>query len=215
MLATTPRRVHTDIVAHSADGFPGATGEEALDFFNSIKDGTVGEYVASHPKAAAFVQLPKPTPAAFGRESYFGVHAFRLIAADGKVTHIRYRIVPAAGELFLTEDEVKGKGANFLYDGVPEALASGPIVFKLVAQVAEDGDVTHDNTVKWPEDRKLVELGTIRLESVLDGSEQAAEQKKIIFDPIPRVEGIEPSDDPILQVRAGIYLISGRERRAA
>jgi catalase len=42
-----------------------------------------------------------------------------------------------------------------------------------------------------------------------------AEQKKIIFDPIPRVDGIEPSDDPLLELRAAIYLISGRRRRAA
>jgi catalase len=41
------------------------------------------------------------------------------------------------------------------------------------------------------------------------------EQKHIIFDPIPRVDGIEPSDDPLLELRAAIYLISGRRRRAA
>ena len=41
------------------------------------------------------------------------------------------------------------------------------------------------------------------------------EQKKIIFDPIPRVDGIEPSDDPLLELRAAIYLLSGRRRRQA
>ena len=42
-----------------------------------------------------------------------------------------------------------------------------------------------------------------------------AQQKHIIFDPIPRVEGIEPSADPLLELRAAIYLLSGRRRRAA
>jgi catalase len=41
------------------------------------------------------------------------------------------------------------------------------------------------------------------------------EQKLIIFDPIPRVDGIEPSDDPLLDIRANVYLLSGRRRRSA
>ena len=45
--------------------------------------------------------------------------------------------------------------------------------------------------------------------------DNAKEQKQIIYDPIPRVEGIDTSDDPLLEMRAAIYLISGRERRAA
>jgi len=43
----------------------------------------------------------------------------------------------------------------------------------------------------------------------------AEEQKKIIFDPIPRIDGVEASLDPLLDIRAAVYLISGRERRAA
>jgi catalase len=41
------------------------------------------------------------------------------------------------------------------------------------------------------------------------------EQQHTIFDPIARVEGIAPSRDPLLELRAAIYLISGRRRRAA
>ena len=41
------------------------------------------------------------------------------------------------------------------------------------------------------------------------------QQQRIIFDPIPRIDGIEPSDDPLLELRAAIYLISGRRRRQA
>jgi catalase len=46
-------------------------------------------------------------------------------------------------------------------------------------------------------------------------TDDVAEQKHLIFDPIPRLAGIEPSDDPLLELRAAIYLISGRRRRAA
>jgi catalase len=39
------------------------------------------------------------------------------------------------------------------------------------------------------------------------------EQRHIIFDPIPRVDGIESSGDPLLEARAAAYLMSGRRRR--
>ena len=46
-------------------------------------------------------------------------------------------------------------------------------------------------------------------------ADEAREQKHIIFDPIPRIDGIDPSDDPLLELRAAVYLISGRRRREA
>jgi catalase len=46
-------------------------------------------------------------------------------------------------------------------------------------------------------------------------TDNAVEQKQVIFDPIPRLAGIEPSDDPLLELRAAVYLISGRKRRTA
>jgi catalase len=59
----------------------------------------------------------------------------------------------------------------------------------------------------------LLNLGRITLTAPV--AEDAREQKKIIFDPIPRVDGIDPSDDPLLELRAAIYLLSGRRRRQA
>jgi catalase len=38
---------------------------------------------------------------------------------------------------------------------------------------------------------------------------------QIIFDPIPRVDSIEPSGDPLLDPRASVYLAGGHRRRAA
>jgi catalase len=59
----------------------------------------------------------------------------------------------------------------------------------------------------------LLHLGTVSLTA--ESPDNQALQKQIIFDPIPRVDGIEPSDDPLLELRAAIYLISGRRRRQA
>jgi catalase len=82
-----------------------------------------------------------------------------------------------------------------------------------VVQLAEDGDTVDNATIHWPESRPLREFGTLTLTAVVP--DNAAQQKQIIFDPIPRVDGIEPSDDPLLELRAAIYLMSGRRRRSA
>lgn len=146
-------------------------------------------------------------------EKFFGVNAFKFIK-DSKVTTLRYRIVPVAGEEHLDADALKSKSPTYLFDELPERLKSGPIEFKLLVQVAEEGDATDNATVIWPEEREIVELGTLKIEKTLGEEESRAQQKQIIFDPIPRIDGVEPSDDPLLEMRASIYLVSGKQRRA-
>jgi catalase len=107
------------------------------------------------------------------------------------------------------------KGADFLFDELRERIARGPIEFTLLVQLANDGDVVDDATVHWPADRSVVELGRIKLDKPVAADEEEAQQRRIIFDPIPRVDGIEPSADPLLELRAAVYLISGRRRRGA
>ena len=68
--------VHTDIVSHSTDGFPTRTGQEFLDFLRGVAAGDLSPFLATHPAALAFVQTPKPSPASFAKEVYFGVTAF-------------------------------------------------------------------------------------------------------------------------------------------
>jgi catalase len=216
---------HTDIVSHSTDGFPARTGNEFLEFLRALASSDLSTpsdpanpksieiFLGGHPAALAFVQAPKPAPSSFARESFFGVTAMRFINADGAVRYGRYRIVPEAGNDHLDDAAVAAKGPNYLMDELQERVAAGPIGFRILVQLAKDGDVVDDATIHWPEDRTVFELGTIALTAPV--ADDAHEQQQIIFDPIPRVDGIEPSDDPLLELRAAIYLISGRRRRAA
>ncbi len=49
-------------------------------------------------------------------------------------------------------------------------LRRGPVKFKVLVQIANDGDVVDDATVHWPEDRNAVlELGTIVLTAPVAG----------------------------------------------
>ncbi|MBV8631696.1 MAG: catalase family peroxidase [Silvibacterium sp.] len=214
--------VHTDIVAHATDGFPTHTGEEFLEFLKAVAASSdqskphpwpVEEFLASHPAALAFVKAPKPAPSSFGRETYFGVTAMRFINSSGEARYGRYRIIPEAGNDHLDAETLKSKEPDYLFEEIEERVVRGPIRFKLAAQIAKEGDVVDDATVHWPEERRIVDLGDIDLTGLV--ANNAAEQQHIIFDPIPRVEGIEPSADPLLELRAAIYLISGRRRRSA
>lgn len=206
---------HTDIITHSTAFFPARTGEGFLEVLQAIGDGSIGTFLESHPAAAAFVQDPKPFPQSFVTEKYFGVNAFKLVNKDGKGTFVRYRIVPNAGFHVLAEGDVASKSNNYLFEELKERLSKGSASFKLLAQIAEESDPSDDATKHWPEDRKQVELGTIKIETYEGDADSKKEQQRIIFDPIPRVDGVEASDDPLLDVRAALYLISGKGRRAA
>jgi catalase len=216
---------HTDIIGHSTDGFPVHTGEEFLGLLTALATSDMSKppdpknpkpiekFLGTHPAALAFVQAPKPPPSSFARLSYFAETAFKFTNASGASRFGRYRIIPAAGNEYLSPEVAKTKGANYLFDELKERISRGPIEFRIKVQVANDGDVTNDATLRWPEDRKVMELGKIVLNKAV--TSDAAEQKRIIFDPIPRVTGIEPSGDPLLELRAAIYLMSGKRRRAA
>jgi len=212
---------HTDIVSHSTDGFPTRTGQEFLEFLRAVAATTpssphpspIEAFLGAHPAALAFVQAPKPNPSSFARESYFGVTAMRFTNQDGVSRYGRYRIAPEAGNDFLDDATAAAKSPDYLFDEIAERVAKGPIKFHILVQLAEEGDVVDDATIHWPEERTQIELGTLALtEPVADSTR---EQQYLIFDPIPRIDGIEPSDDPLLELRAAVYLISGRRRRSA
>ena len=203
---------HTDIVSHSTDGFPARTGQEFLELLRAVAGGDPSAFLAAHPAALAFVQTPKPSPASFATEAYFGVTAFRFINQRGLARHGRYRVVPAAGLQHLDDSAAKSKGENYLFQEMTERIGRGAIRFDIHVQTANETDVVDDATIHWPADRASIHFGTVSLTSMAPDDE---EHRRIIFDPIPRVDGIEASADPLLELRAAIYLLSGRRRREA
>jgi catalase len=213
--------VHTDIIAHSYNGFPARTGEEFLAFFRAIAASGPGAptpppiaaFLETHPAAKAFVETPKPIPASFARQAYFAVNAFTFTNAEGVSRFGRFRIQPEAGTEFLSPEQAAGKTPDFLAAEMSERLAKGPVRFRVLVQLAQEEDDVTDATAAWPETRELVEFGTLTLTERID--ELAPEWRKVIFDPVPRVDGIDSAGDPLTEVRSEIYLLSGRRRRAA
>jgi catalase len=213
--------VHTDIVAHSVDAFPTRTAEEFLEFLRAIgasgPDAThptpIEKFLGTHPAALAFVQAPKPIPTSFAHENFFSVSAYKFTNAEGVSKFGRYRILPVEGTAYLDTETAKKQSPNFLFDELRGRLAAAPVKLRIVVQVAAEGDVVDDSTSHWPADRPLVEFGTLELSTAVPDND--AEQRHIIFDTIPRVQGIESSGDPLLDPRANLYLASGRRRRAS
>jgi catalase len=213
--------VHTDIIAHSHNGFPTRTGEEFLEFLRAAAASGPGAptpppiaaFLAAHPKAKAFVEAPKPIPTSYARQAYFAVTAFKFTNADGQSRFGRFRLRPDAGTEFLTPEQAEKKPADFLTAELTERLARGPARFRVLVQLAEKGDAVTDSTAVWSETRPEVEFGTLVLTERVD--ERAPERWKIIFDPVPRVDGIDSAGDPLTAVRSDLYLLSGRRRRAA
>lgn len=212
--------VHTDIIAHSVDGFPARTAEEFVEFLRAIHESApdaphpnaIEKFLGTHPAALEFVQAPKPMPVSFFTERFFAVNAYKFHNEQGEVRFGRYRIRPDGPVEHLDEAAAANQPPNVLFEDVASRLAKGPMKLRISVQIAGEGDVVDDSTIHWPEDRSEIEFGQVEVNGIV--ADNAAQQQRIIFDPIPRVDGIESSGDPLLDPRATLYLMSGRRRRA-
>jgi catalase len=208
---------NADILANSIEGFPVRTPEDFLAFLRAqLPDSVTGQpapdavprFLGSHPAARAFIErlMRKPVPASYGQTSYHAEHAFRFTAANGTSRFGRYHWMPETGEAFLSPDESSTRNANFLRDELESRLRNGPVVFRLILQLAGEGDPTDDVTALWPADRTMVELGRLGVTGISPTS--AADERRLVFDPTNLTDGIELSADPILLARSSAYSIS-------
>ena len=213
-----PGGASTDIVSISANSFPVATPEDFLAMLQAVsqsgptatKPTPIEQFLGSHPAAAKWVSTPRPAPDSFGTLAFYGVNAFKFTNAKSVSRYARYQIVPVAGEHALSAADTAKAAPNYLMDELPLRIAAGPVKFRLLAQLAKEGDALTDATVAWPADREVVELGTISLTTT--AKDQAKTQKALLFNPVALPDGIEPSADPILLARFPAYAVSFGQR---
>jgi catalase len=169
-----------DIVAHSTDGFPVRTGGEFLAFLR-----------AAHPPAQRFGDTPKPIPTSFAREASFAVTAFTFTNAAGVSRHGRFCVRPDAGTVYLSDADAAAKPADFLGDELAPRPAQEPVTLGVLGQLVEPGDDGAEAGVPWPDSRPEIPFGTVTLTARVD--DQVPDRRRIILDPVPRVDGIEAS----------------------
>jgi catalase len=202
----------TDIVIVSLKFFPVATGEDFRDLLRAVAASPptaphptkLELFVKSHPRvplATASAQQPD----SFGDEQYNGIDAFVFVNKDGKRQAIRYIAAPEK-LVHLSADEAAKKPPNYLFDEIAARVGKGPVSFHLNAQLAGPGDSTKDPTIPWPADRKVVDLGVLTIDKI--DADSLDEQKKLLFLPGALTPGIEESDDPLIDVRDGAYVVS-------
>ncbi|MDQ3915320.1 MAG: catalase family peroxidase [Actinomycetota bacterium] len=204
----------TDISAATIPVFVARTPEDVLELALARQPdpetgqpdlGKIGTYLESHPEAVPAVEaamLAQP-PASFLQCSYFALHAFKLVAADGSERWVRYRWEPDAGEAWLDHAEAKQRDPDYLRADLEERLGRGRQGFRLWAEIAEEDDPVDDPTVRWPDEREKVELGHLEIVALAFDREQDGDV--LVFDPTRVPDGIKLSNDLILHARPHAY----------
>ena len=167
---------------------------------------------AAYPDTAPLAEYLSKNgpPKSYASASYYGIHTFKFVGADKKVTLVRWQFVPRDGEARLSPEELKTVGANFLEPALIERAKTGPILWDMVVSIGEPGDPETNPTVAWPDTRRKFTAGTLALKSA--SAQPGAECEKINFDPLVMTDGIAPTNDPVLQFRSPAYAVSFAKR---
>jgi catalase len=189
----------TDLAAHSFNGFPVSNTDDLRELMLAIAASgpcaatptALDRFLEFHPTARAFLAAQK-TPASFATISYYGVGSFKFINAKGEDRHVRYQLVPQAGEQLLTDEERKKQSVNYLMEEIKARVAAAPIGFALYVQVAEHGDKINDPSIAWPDNRKRVLLGRLEIKRLTANT--AEEDRRLVFNPSNVPAGIETAD---------------------
>lgn len=209
----------TDIVSMSHNGFVVGTGEDFLALQKAIAaidpskphPWAIELFLNTHPLALKFVQDVQVIPVSFATESFFSNDAFIFVNQAGVRQPGRYKIVPVGGPQHLSDAEAKSKSPDFLVEELRARLQTRPVRYRLIVQLSNPGDPTHDPSLVWPDDRRTIEVGTISVTAVVADSRAA--ERALAFFPTTLTDGIELSDDPFPGLRTSVYALSVGHRQ--
>jgi len=169
----------------------------------------IGAFVAANPDTMpqiAFAGAAVPS-ASYATERYFAIHSFFFADAAGTKRAARWTFEPVAGRVGLTAEQRTTLGPDFLPGELRDRLTRGPAEWRVYLQPAEPNDPIDDSTLVWPtEGRERLEVGSLRVTSM--ARELPGECDGMMFNPLLLPEGVDGSDDPILQARPGAYAVS-------
>jgi catalase len=210
----------TDIVCVSSPRFVTRTPEGFVELVAAQGAGPLAAvkmplFFARHPEALRNFPALAPTlrpPASYAVIPYYGIHAFRWIDAHGGERWVRYQVLPQAPFTSIAPWAARRRGPDYLQEELRDRLATAPIVFTLVVQIAIPGDPINDPSAAWPKLRRTVPVGRYEMTELETGRETDGDV--LVFDPTRVTEGIELSDDPVLRFRHAAYSESVARRMA-
>jgi len=202
----------TDLLGQTAPRFNVRTPEAFLELVqaagNPLK---LPVFLARHPESIPAMLADARakalvSPYSYAEATYYPIHAYKWIAADGTESWVRYRLSPQGGRAERPEGEFKGR--DRLREEILARLAAHPVRYTLDVQVAGPKDDPNDPMSVWKSD--FFDAGTIEVTGPDPDREQDGEV--VVFDPTRVVDGIELSDDPILRYRGAAYGASVNRR---
>ncbi|MGB3726008.1 MAG: catalase family peroxidase [Glaciecola sp.] len=208
---------HT-ITGNSAPVFAGKDPETFLGLLKTFlpdENGKVdpsrtGAYIMANPSTQANAMWTRTTPApsSWANTPYFGLHTFFYGEGSEQIKY-RWHITPDLGVEGLSKEKTAGMPAAFLKDKLLEQVADENTVvsFSVMATIGEENDTNIDPSVRWPDDRMQIKMGTITVNSAGDGS-----CTNTNYDPNILSKGFTPSADPVLRMRSPAYGISFGKR---
>jgi catalase len=214
-----PDGSRTDIVAQTSPRFPVRTPEAFVELIRAQRPPAVlwrmPLFLARHPeslRALGDARRGLVPPQSFATITYYALHAFRFVDADGQGRYVRYSWIPEAGDVRLSSAEAKRLGRDYLHEELARRLEGGPVRFTLELQIAQPGDSTADPSSVWPPERRRVTAGTLEVTGL--ETERERDGDVLVFDPVRVTDGIELSDDPVLRFRSEAYRESVARRTA-
>lgn len=214
---------HTDLIAHSFNGFATSTGEEFEQLLKLLiakaqklpnAEANLMKFASTRPKTVEFLTAPKPNPHNYGTITYYQPNTHILTNKEGRATPVRYQLRPRDGQQLYDDKDLAGLPASYLHEDLLSRFPAKPIVLDLFAHIADPTDDLND-ACKLYASTTFVPMGTITFNGVT--KDNAAEQQQIAFSPTPEkggpVPGIKSSGDPLIQARKGVYWISADQRR--
>ena len=216
-----PDSSRTDIVAQTAPRFPVATPEAFIELLRAQVPGPamalrLPAFFVKHPRSLtimpAGLKAVRPLDS-YATARYYALHAYRFLDSEGGSRYVRYTLVPQDGERRIGLGEAKRRGRDYLQDEIRARVERGPVRFTLELTIAEPGDPVNDPSAAWPAERRRVEAGTLELTGLDTEREQGDDV--LVFDPTRVIDGIELSDDPVLNYRRSAYSESVARRTAS
>jgi catalase len=214
---TLPDGSTTDVSTQTARLFTSSTPDGFVDLLRALRPGLtapvrIARYIATHPRllgALPVLRAANKIPASYATIEYHGLHAYRWVDADGGARFVRYHLVPAVGETFLSLPAARTKGPDFLTDELNARLATGSARFYFRVQIAGPNDSTVDPSAPW-RSTDIATVGTLEITGLDTERERGGDV--VVFDPMRVTDGIEPSEDPVLRFRTHAYSASVKLR---
>ena len=196
------------LVMVNAPIFPTKTPEAFMRLIETIGNGkgSVKERFAAIRDDLEFSAVPTmlkqlKTPTSFATARFWALHAYMIYTDSIAPQAVRFSWEPVSTARFL------GLPPTDFESELLKRHTDSPVQFRLLMTLGAPEDPTHDPSIMWPDDRVVIDVGTLTLTTL-----RPDQAESILFDPTIEQPGFSCSDDPVLHFRSSVYAESYQRR---